>query len=691
MTLKNSFLVRVRENGRRRHWVWILCTLALFILLPLRLLTVVSGNMPIYKTMGPEYLKYMMRLVESVFIPNELMLILICAAAVLCGIQGYSYLFYRVKVDMYHSQPVSKPVRFFSIYYNGAAYFLLPYLVNVLLALGVAGYYQLLDDELCRAALLSAGFQMIAFLAVYHTVILAVMLTGNYLTCLLGIGTLLGIEWGCRAIFCNYCSLYFQTYSSKNANGIKSPLFSVAIIFLQALRNGRLYTGEVSCEWLWQQMGSYMLRITLIGLFTLLLAYLAYYYRAEESAGHSLVFGWMRPMVKLVAVLFVSLSVGWIMSLMAGKNLQLTIGAIVLGAVVTHCILQVIFEAHFKALLQGWWTLLAGTAAAFAVFACFHWDLTGYDTGIPRESSVESVAILFDAQLADQDYDERSYYKRHMFLTDYSQIEKLAAADFFHQDTGENLYEQQDINYNNLTVLYRMKNGKQKYRQYCIDMAAQKKLMQAILSDQAYKEGAFPILTEHYFTQAKHFTLILDSHLRSSIEIEPAHTARILKALETDLKNYDFEMVSQEVQLGRLRISVKQGATLDGDIPQTDFYPIYASYENTLQILQEKGYLDASIDVKSIIASLTVEHIVNSEDDSDAQFYTQTYTDPDDIAQILQSCDDTNYGMAWKDGTQYQNDFYIYGYTVSGTYVGFSLRKGESLPQHVAEKLCCEQ
>lgn len=691
MTSKNSFLVRVIENGRRRHWIWILCALALFIALPIRLLTVVSGNMSIYKNMGPEYMKYMMRLVEGVFIPNEVMLVLICAAAVLCGIQGYSYLFYRVKVDMYHSQPVSKTVRFFSIYCNGAIYFLLPYLVNVLLALGVAGFYQLLNEELFRAALLSAGYQMIAFLAVYHTVILAVMLTGNYLTCLMGIGTLLGIEWGCRAIFCNYCSLYFKTYSSQSANGIKSPLFSVAIIFLQALRNGRLYTGEISCEWLRQQMGGYMLRITLIGFLTLLLAYLAYHYRAEESAGRSMVFRWMRPMVKLAAVLFVSLSAGWIMSLMAAKNLQLTIGAIVLGALVAHCVLQIIFEAHFKAFLQGWWTLLAGTVAAFAVFACFQWDLTGYDSSIPRESSVESTAIMFDAQLADQDYDERSYYERHMFLTDYSLIEKLAAADFYHQDNGEELFEQQDINYNGLTVLYRMKNGKLKYRKYCIDMAAQKKLMQDILSDQAYKEGAFPLLGEHYFTQAKHFTLILESHLRSSIEIAPAHTARILRALETDLATYDFETVSEEVPLGRLSVHIKSGAAPEGDIPQYDCYPIYASYENTLEILQEKEYLDTSKDIKSMIGALTVEHMVRPEDGSDVQFYTQTYTDPDEIAQILQGCDDTNYGMAWKDGTQYQNDLYIYGNTVGGMYVSFSLRKEERLPQHVAEEVCYEQ
>ena len=430
MMSKNSFLVRLRENGRRRYWVFVICFLALLIAMPIRTLTIINGRLSYSQWMGKaEFAQYMMHSVERLFLPDNIMLILICAAAVLCGLQGYSYLFQRIKVDMYHSQPVRKNVRFFAIYCNGAVYFILSYLVNLLLQIGVAAYYHYMSDTLLAAALLSGAFQIIAFLAIYHTVILVVMLTGNYLSFSLGTCAFLGIEWGIRELFCLYSRTYFQTFSARSENALKTPLCSVAAIFLQAARNVRLYKSTLSCGWILEQMGSYMVRIVIIGLLTLVLSYLAYYYRAEENCGKTLVFRWMRPLVKLVAVVFAALTAGWIMSSMTGSNLKLTVAALLGGAILAHCVLQIIFESHFKAVLGRWWELLIGAAIAFGLFAGFQWDILGYDSRIPAQDSVASTAIMFNAQEMDQGFESRYYYEDHMFLKDYDLIEKLVAAD----------------------------------------------------------------------------------------------------------------------------------------------------------------------------------------------------------------------------------------------------------------------
>ena len=72
---------------------------------------------------------------------------------------------------------------------------------------------------------------------------------------------------------------------------------------------------------------------------------------------------------------------------------------------------------------------------------------------------------------------------------------------------------------------------------------------------------------------------------------------------------------------------------------------------------------------------------------NEQQYFEDTYTDPQLVEQILAVCDDTTYGTWWKDLSQYESNVYVYGYTESGTYVNFSVRKGEMLPAQVANDI----
>ncbi len=687
MMSKNSFWVRLRENGRRRYWVWILCFLAFLIAMPLRMLTTINGRLAYRQWMEKEeFAQYMIRTTEQLFLPDTVMIALLCAGAILCGLQGFSYLYQRVKVDMYHSQPVKKNVRFLAIYCNGALYFVLPYLVNLLLQFGIAAYYQYLTKEMLLASLVSAAFVIIAFLAIYHTVILVVTLTGNYLSFSLGIGAFLGIEWGLRQLICLYSATYFQTYSSKSENAIKTPIFSVAAIFLQAVRNVRLYTGRLSAGWVAGQMGSYMVKIIVIGIVTFFLALLVYHLRAEENCGKALVFRWMRPVTKLVAVVFTALTAGWIMSSLTDKNLVLTIVALVGSGIFAHCILQIIFDLHFKAILGRWWELLFGLMVAFGIFAGFQWDITGFDTRIPAQDKVESVGILLNAQEMDMGYEGRDYYTDHMFLEDYSLIEKLVAADYIHQ-TGERIDNLRESSYSSLTMLYRMKNGSQKYRTYYIDMASQAELMQQIMSSEAYKKGVFPVFEEDYLQQKKNVEIRLDSYLANWGEITSDVAPQLVEALRKDLERYDYETVSNAHMIGTLQIGAKYDPALGTHQLATDYYALFDTYENTLAFLEENGYIDLSMDMTDRMVRVTVSYYEGEETSPDQQYYEETYSDPEMIRQICESCENTTYGYWWRDQSQYVDGVYVNGYLNNGSYIDFRLKKGSKLPEQVAKAI----
>ena len=55
----------------------------------------------------------------SVMYSSFTTLLLIMLSAVIAAMEGYSYLYDRRKVDRFHSEPVRRRIRFFSIYLNG--------------------------------------------------------------------------------------------------------------------------------------------------------------------------------------------------------------------------------------------------------------------------------------------------------------------------------------------------------------------------------------------------------------------------------------------------------------------------------------------------------------------------------------------------------------------------------------------
>ena len=139
MTSKSSFWVNCRENLKRRSWTVLLCALALFLALPVRLALEISvesrriaqspswlGEMTQREWLGSVFMEYSS---DTVFT------ILVCALAVLLAVQGFSWMDSKRKLDLYLSVPVSSRKRFAVIYLNGAAIFAVCYLAMLLPAL----------------------------------------------------------------------------------------------------------------------------------------------------------------------------------------------------------------------------------------------------------------------------------------------------------------------------------------------------------------------------------------------------------------------------------------------------------------------------------------------------------------------------------------------------------------------------
>ena len=106
--------------------------------------------------------------------------------AVACGIQGFSYLYDRNKIDFYHSKPVKAVTRFFSIWTNGILVCIIPHIVGTLINMLLFAENGILDLTLFGAAWLYLVLSLGLYLCMYHLAILALMMTGKLIVTILG-------------------------------------------------------------------------------------------------------------------------------------------------------------------------------------------------------------------------------------------------------------------------------------------------------------------------------------------------------------------------------------------------------------------------------------------------------------------------------------------------------------------------
>ena len=132
MTSKTLFFNLMREDFKKKIWVIVVALITFLFVGPTHMLMRMEDmynngymvkeeiNASILYYMSPEYFGNSM-------IP--------AAMAIVLGIAGFTYLFSKKKVDMYHSIPVKREKLFFSSYLNGIIAFLFVYLVTLLISI----------------------------------------------------------------------------------------------------------------------------------------------------------------------------------------------------------------------------------------------------------------------------------------------------------------------------------------------------------------------------------------------------------------------------------------------------------------------------------------------------------------------------------------------------------------------------
>lgn len=409
MTSKRSFLNGMKEDLRHKIWMLALSLLGSFLAMPVMWLlkysnvdlataTAAVNNMTVAQQ--AEAVSRSVNLMTD-FFREELLLasgVIAIVGAVIVGLESFHYLQQKSMVDTYHSLPVSRTQLFGIKYINGLLIWLVPYLLCAILTLafsgillarmGVAeGTLHLIPEAAKNAAAL-----VIAFLLVYHLLMLATMLTGNMINTL-AVAVILGAgAISAYVLTLGFMSTFFQTYYGQ-ASGLALATYSsplAAPIVLLGSRGGSDFMVA-------DGLLPIMLACLGVALMLLALAWLAYLKRPSERAGRGLTLRWIAGPLRLLVSIMGGMG-GWLfMYYLVGDIISRTawcvFGALLAG-MLAYGVLDVVFSMDFKAFFRHRWGMGAAIAAALLICLSFQEDWLGYDRYLPEQGQIREASIF---------------------------------------------------------------------------------------------------------------------------------------------------------------------------------------------------------------------------------------------------------------------------------------------------------
>ena len=413
MTSKHCFFRMMKEDFRHKTWMLVLSVLGNMMAVPVTYLisTGNGGNMVTVRNLTNQAEQLEHFFVTTLMITGGIVAI---AGALIVGLAGFRYVFHRNMMDTYHSIPVSRSTLFLVNWLNGFLIWFGPFLalLSVTLLLGLGKLSSLRNSlssvvmsetekkmmsgwvtggRLLQDAFVSLLALTVAFLLVYHLVLLAAMLCGNMLNTLVA-GAALGTgAIAVYTLFYTFCGEYFKTFVQDAHTGYQrmvyaSPLASSIVLLV---RRGDYF--EANGEGLfWLDTFINFVLVLVLGV----LAFYGYRKRPSELAEQGLRNKPVRFLIQ-ITVSFAAAMSGWIFFYMIGDGAGLfwgIFGAVLAGGV-SFGVLDIIFHMDFKSFFAHKALMGVMVAAGVCTGLLFYYDWIGYDSYLPGADEIAEIAV----------------------------------------------------------------------------------------------------------------------------------------------------------------------------------------------------------------------------------------------------------------------------------------------------------
>lgn len=540
--------------------------------------------------------------------------------AVVCGVVMFAYLHSRQKVDFYHSLPISRTRLFANNFVTGIVLSLLPYLVMFVLAVACVygmGFGEAVDWGALGASLVS---YLILFLTLYALTVLTTIVCGNTVI------TLLLLAWVHLSpmlvwmLYSGLCSKFYASYAMTSEHMQQALRLSPVVEFFEINGFSYLSGGVTSAITGQRAPGSAALLLLvylIVAIAATALALWLFRIRRSERAGVALAFSRVKLPLKVYMCLFMGVAFGMVFNLIAG-NFWFWVGLVV-GAVLTHWVVEIVYAFDFKAIFGKPLHLLAILVVLFAAMFAMQFDVTGYDTWLPKRSEIQAVSVNGDAS---------------EMLSDAANIDAAyRLAEIGCEVNADALREQG--NYQGVTLRFQL-GGRTAIRYFTLpDDEEVNALAEQIYATAEYKRVTWPLFRVDLDAQDGQ-GISLDVFTNESSYGIAATISKpdAVQQIITTLREESLARKESGLPVLRMELNIVRS---DGGLAYEGEAYVTAEDTKTLALIEElSGVTPATLSTASV-DMINLQYTYQYGDSNSYYYEAVKVTDPADIAALLQN------------------------------------------------------
>lgn len=660
MTSRHLYFKLCLEDVKRKAWAAALLGLSLFFALPVAMAMAISTikeeNWEAAEAAARRYRNAMDILSFGDDFP--LVMTVLFIGAVVMGIATFSYLHNKKQVDFYHSLPVKRNLQFMVHITTGILLPALIYLIATGMAVVTAAVNGVFSGELLMAAATGYLANLMYYVLVYATVVLAVMMTGTIVASLLGTAVFFWYFMGLSALITAFCSTWLDTYYYDAPSIWNRVLFKISPVWalLSAMSDG-ITAGKIA--------GSLIATVLLLAV-----SYLLYQKRPSEAAGKTMAFSASMPVIKVMLVIFFGMTGALFFSSVKDSLGWLVFGAVV-GVVISHCVIEVIYHADFKKLFCHEKVMALCMTATLLICLSFYFDLFRFDSYVPKADQVKAASIDFGEDwwvaygFDESGYQQygREYLMKQEAVQDIPALLTIAQDGIRQTDLGKKNWEVYD-EITTITIRYVLKSGRSVYRQYNMSLEPVLEAADVLYTEPGLKQAIYPGLSVDPKEAAAHLAYTERGTLNCFEDVSMEQKKQVVEAYQEEMQTMTFARRKKECPVGELLLvsdenyEIIQGKMKDWIYRSRPYasghfsgyyYPIYPSFTRTIAALKDCGVEAGGLLTPDRISSIQVyiypNGLASADKANDAKeaaeegssVITVTCTEPEQIRELLQS------------------------------------------------------
>ncbi len=584
MISKSSFFKILLSDMKQRMWIACITALVFLFVFLFPSFSIISEYREMRETDNLVNAASIMQGIEYLYRENPMVAFIIMAMATMLAVVTFSYLFSRKKTDYYHCLPIKREKLFAVKAFNSVFLFEVPYFVMSILS---AVILSTLGKSPAIFAVAVKGFVLNScmFLLFFAIAVLAVMLTGQIVVAFLGIGV-----FYCYFPLLGSMLLYLQsTFFSTFYGDYEFSIFRRVIEFSPFMYyHNFIFEGKVN---------------TIQGCITSLFgsavfiaaACLLYRKRPSEESSKAIVFKKAKLPIKCALVPLGALLIMFITyDMMASVPVALV--CVVFGAIISHCILEIIYEFDFKCIFANKLHCAVLSVISFVIFSVFAFDVFGYDKYIPANDSVEYCGFVNENGILSEEmfFENKYFLENNISRGDIAKEMKLKDCSKITELVKKSLNKPADDYTYSYIVYYKLKNGRDIFRRYRVNYSDVRNDLKDIFDSEEYK--ALFIKNENYI--GVNYKLF-DTKYKLFTSDESEKTEALKEAYNKDIKamTYDdfskgsvlFYLQFKTDEYQKLADEYRKNGRLDDELGDYNYAPVLSSFENTLAFLEKEG------------------------------------------------------------------------------------------------------